>query len=562
MDNRRNYIYEIKDSILQSPIRKRLTESENIPFKKVVLENLNNTIENIKALENNKDKAVKLVIVGEVKSGKSSLLNALIGKEVSTVDVLEATSSIIEVIYDKENKTKKSDNITQVRLNIEYLKKINIVDTPGLKSITIKNEQKTLNYIQNADLILFVIDATHIGQEDILESLDLIAQYRKPIVGIVNKADLLEDNKQEVMEYIKDEYGIYIDDFFMISSYLEYQDKMSKNVKAGNTDIVISNYNELKENFKQLVKYIEDTSNNYKAVKEKSLNSSLEGIIHKEIVNHHEYKQSLFVLVEELKKHERLLQNKFDYVKSKMEFEVNDWCNRVFLSEELSKIKADIESSAIYINEIYINDRVNKKKIELDELFFKEWSECLKEISDQLDDDIKKYIDKITYRSELLDTPHLNIDSGKGNINEMLATVGSGAILGATSGGIISMYTAAIGSSAASVTIGTALITYCPPLLIAGTISGALGKVIYDKVKSDKNNKEILNDIDNFIDGLKYKIIEALNEGYFKASQEIVFTTTEILKNLKGIYTNKYDIEKLSKEIEAYIEKLKKYISN
>lgn len=561
MDNK-NYIYEIKENILESPIRKRLTEEVNIPFKKVVTENLNKTVENIKALENNKDKAVKLVIVGEVKSGKSSLVNALIGKEISEVDVLEATSSIIEVVYGKEYSIKKNKNITQVSLNIDYLKKVNIVDTPGLKSITLKNEKKTLDYIQNSDLILFVIDAAHIGQEDILEALDIIAQYQKPIVGILNKSDLLQDNKDAVLEYIKEEYNIYIDDFFMISSYLEYQDKMSKKVKAGNTDIVISNYKELKNNFNSLVKFIDDISKNHEEVKENSLKSSLEAIIHKDIVNHHEYKQSLLILGEELKKHEKLLQNKFDYVKTKMEYEVSDWCNSVFLREELNKVKDDIKSSNIYINDVYINDRVNRKKIELDELFFKEWSECLREISDQLDDNIKKYIEKITYRNELLDAPMLNIESGKGNINEILATVGTGAILGATSGSIISMYSAAIGSSSASVTIGGALMTYCPPLLIAGTVSGAVGKAIYDKVKSDKNNKEILADIDDYIYKLRYKIIEELNDGYFRASQEIVSTTIEILKNLKGIFTNKYDMEKLGDEIEEYIIRIKKNIDN
>lgn len=561
MDNEKSYIYEIKQSLSKSPIRKKLINLENVPFKNVISEQLNKTLENINILENDKDKAVKLVIVGEVKSGKSSLVNALIGKEVSTVDVLEATSSIIEVIYDKENNIKKYDNIKQVRLNIEYLKKINIVDTPGLRSITIKNEQKTLNYINNADLILFVIDATHIGQEDILESLDLISQYRKPIVGILNKADLIEDDKDEVMEYIKDEYGIYIDDFFMISSYLEYQDKMSKNVKAGSTDIVISNYKDLKRNFDSLEKYIDNIIKNCEFIKQKSLKASIEGIIHKEIVNHNEYINSLSIIIEELKKYEKLLQNKFDYIKAKMEFEVNNWCNRVFFNEELNKIKEDIGNYIIYINETYINDRVNKKKIQLDELFFKEWGECLKEISEKLDEDIKKYIDDITYRNEFLDTPLLKFDDNTSDINEILATVGTGAVLGATSGGIISMYSAVIGSSAASVTIGTALMTYCPPLLIAGTVSGAIGKVIYDKIKLDKNNKETLKDIDEFVDNLKYKIAEELNEGYFKASQEIMFTTIETLKNLKGVHINKYEIEKLSKEIDEYIEETKKYIS-
>ncbi|MGL5316614.1 MAG: dynamin family protein [Peptostreptococcaceae bacterium] len=562
MKNTNKYVYEIKESLLQSPIRQRLVESENVPYKNLVVSNLNNVIENTKALELNKDGALKIVLVGEVKSGKSSLLNAIIGKEISAVDVLEATSSIIEVVYSKDGYTKQLEYVTQVRLNIDYLKKINIVDTPGLRSITAKNEQKTMDYIKNADLILFVIDGTHLGQEDVLEALDNISQYRKPIVGIINKGDLIQENKEEVMEYVKDEYGIYIDDFFLISSYLEYQDKMSRSARAGSTDVIISNYSELKANFESLMDYIEDIQKNSEAVKSESITNTLEGIVHKDIITHHEYKQSILVLMEELKKYDKLLQNKCDYVKSKMEFEVNDWSKRVFLSEEKSKINDDITYASNYINEAYINDIINKKKVQLDDLFFNEWSECLKEISEQLDSDIKKYVDEITYQNELLDEPTFKIDYDKTNLNELLATVGTGAILGATSGGIVSLYSAALSSSAASVTIGTAMMTYCPPLLIAGTISGAVGKVIYDKIKLDSKNKEIINDIDDFIEKLRYKVVDDLNESYSRASQEIVITTTEILKNLKGIYNNKYDIEKLLLEVDEYIEEINKYVIN
>lgn len=562
LDNINKYIYEVKESLLLSPIRERLVDLELIPYKNLVVNNLNNVVEDVRNLETNKDSALKIVIVGEVKSGKSSLLNAIIGKEISTVDVLEATSSIIEVVYAKDGYTKEIDGVTKVKLNLDYLKNINIVDTPGLRSITVKNEQRTLNYIKNADLILFVIDGTHLGQEDVIEALDMISEYKKPIVGIINKADLIEQNKEDVIEYVNDEYGIYIDDFFYISSSLEYQDKMSKTIRAGSTDLVISNYTDLKDNFKSLMEYIDEVAKNSEKVKIESMKNSLEALVQKDIVTHYEYKQSILVLMEELKKYDKLLQNKSDYVKSKMEFEVNDWSKRVFLCEELSKINEDILYASNYINEGYINDIINKKKIELDNLFFNEWSECLKEISDQLDNDIKKYIDEITYESELLEEPVFKIDYEKSNINEILATVGTGAIIGATSGGIVSLYSAALGSSAASVTIGTAMMTYCPPLLIAGTVSGAVGKVIYDKIKFDNKNKEIISDIDSFINKLRCQIVDDLNASYSRASEEIVRTTAEILKNLKGIYNNKYDIETLLKEIDEYLDNINKYVTN
>ena len=59
--------------------------------------------------------------------------------------------------------------------------------------------------------------------------------------------------------------------------------------------------------------------------------------------------KALYVLLDELKKYERLLQNKKDYIKEKMEFEINDWIDRIFLSDEVKRIKNDINYANIYI---------------------------------------------------------------------------------------------------------------------------------------------------------------------------------------------------------------------
>ena len=560
MEHINEYIYDIKESLLNSPIRQRLSQNEIVPFKDTVSESLNTQIENIKALNSSQYKPLNIVIVGEVKSGKSSLLNALLGKEISEVDVLEATSSVIEVVYNENDDISKFGELTRISLNLDYLKKVNIVDTPGLKSITKQNEEKTIDYIKYADIILFVIDATHLGQEDTIEALDLLSEYNKPIVGVINKCDLLLDNKSETIDYISSEYGIYIDRFFMISAYLEYQHKISQKTIAKTTDIVVSNYTELRENFKKLTDFIDSLYHNSNKVKDKSMRASIEGIIQKDIIVHHDYNKSMNILMDELKKYERLLQNKQDYIKAKMEFEINDWIDRIFLSEEVGKIETDIKNVKSYINEAYLTDLINSKKGELDDLYFNEWSICLKEISEEMDDDIKRYVNDITYKNELLDTPSFKIDKEKTDVNSILATIGTGAILGATSGGVISIYSATLGNYAASLTLGSAIMTYIPPLLIAGTLSGAVGKVIYDKVIDDKRNKEILKNIDSFVKELKVNIKEELNKDYEKLNQEIVMTTTEILKNIKCIYINKYEIENFIEEIENYISYLTKFV--
>lgn len=553
-------IQEVKLDFLRSPLRTKLSQEENIPFKNLVIKNLNNSMDNLELLEINKTNPLKIVIVGEVKSGKSTLVNALLEKDISKTDVLEATSSILEVTYGEKYDTKIVDCVTKIYLDLDILKKINIVDTPGLRSITTKNETKTLNYIQNADFIVFVIDATHIGQEDIINTLDIIESLKKPIIGVINKCDLLQDDKDEVLEYINEEYGLYIDKFFLISSYLEYEAKIKNDYLDDVESIKEEDYKELRENYELLKNYIDELYRNSNGVKEESLKSSLQGIIQKEIILNYDYYKSISILSEEILRYEKILRNKLDYVTSKMNFEIDDWIDRIFFYDQINKINNNLEYANEYINESYINKCINEKKDELDKLFFNEWEECIREVQYEINNNINKSVERVYYKDEFLNNTHYKIDKNDLNLNEILASVGTGAILGVTSGGIASVYAAAVGSSAASVTISSALMIYCPPLLIAGTICGAVGKIIYDKLKSDKSNKDMLQDIEKFIAGLRESIKIELKSNYYKCSEEIINTSCEIFKKEKNINMSKYELEEFINNMEKYVEGLNKYI--
>ncbi|QJA08259.1 GTP-binding protein [Romboutsia sp. CE17] len=553
-------IQEVKLDFLRSPLRTKLSQEENIPFKNLVIKNLNNSMDNLELLEINKTNPLKIVIVGEVKSGKSTLVNALLEKDISKTDVLEATSSILEVTYGEKYDTKIVDCVTKIYLDLDILKKINIVDTPGLRSITTKNETKTLNYIQNADFIVFVIDATHIGQEDIINTLDIIESLKKPIIGVINKCDLLQDDKDEVLEYINEEYGLYIDKFFLISSYLEYEAKIKNDYLGDIESIKEEDYKELRENYELLKNYIDELYRNSNGVKEESLKSSLQGIIQKEIILNYDYYKSISILSEEILRYENILRNKLDYVTSKMNFEIDDWIDRIFFYDQINKINNNLEYANEYINESYINKCINEKKDELDKLFFNEWEECIREVQYEINNNINKSVERVYYKDEFLNNTHYKIDKNDLNLNEILASVGTGAILGVTSGGIASVYAAAVGSSAASVTISSALMIYCPPLLIAGTICGAVGKIIYDKLKSDKSNKDMLQDIEKFIAGLRESIKIELKSNYYKCSEEIINTSCEIFKKEKNINMSKYELEEFINNMEKYVEGLNKYI--
>ena len=239
-----------------------------------------------------------------------------------------------------------------------------------------------------------------------------------------------------------------------------------------------------------------------------------------------------------------------------MEFEINDWIEKVFLVEETNIITKNIDMAREYINEDYINKTINDKKNELDNIFFKEWNECIKEVNEITSNNIKSFIDNTSYRKENIELPKIKLDSTDMNINEMLATIGAGAILGATSGSIVAAYASGIGASAHTLTIGSAMLTYCPPLLIAGTLTGGIGKLIYDKLKNDQRSKDMLNDIDRFKTNIKIDVNNALMNMYANASKEIVKANQEIFESSKDIYLNEYELNDLKVRIQEYIKVL------
>ena len=556
LGNLNNCIEEARCTFIESPVRNYLMKEKNVPFKKIIKHNLEEVMNNFDILLEKPYSQLKLAIMGEVKSGKSTLVNAIVGREVSEVDVLEATSSIINIFYNEEETYDIDQNCINIGINSDVLKDISIVDTPGLKSITSENENKSIKYIQNADIILYVFDSTHIGQEDIKDVVELIASYGKPIVGVLNKGDLLHDNHQEVLDYIEDEYDLYIDKFFIISSHLEYQNNIIKNAVAKEHDLVSEYSDELKRNFVSLIEFLKSIRTSNDEIKLQSVNSSIEALKHKEKVYHYEYLKSLEMLSQELSNHKNLLNGKFDYIQAKMEFEINEWLDKSFLEDEIHRINKNMDIAREYINDSYINNVINNEKVKLDELFFKEWNECIKEVNSITNNKIKEFIKDINYRDYNIDLPKVKLNEEEIDMNEMLATIGTGALLGATSGSALAVYAAALSASAPSVTIGAAMLTYCPPLLLAGTVTGGIGKVLYDKLKQDQMNKDIIEDIESFKDNIKFEIKNILIDIYEKASKEIIRIDQGIFENSKDVCMNEYEIEEFQADLKEYIDKL------
>ena len=142
------------------------------------------------------------VVVGEVKAGKSSLLNALFGQEFCKVDVLPATDRIYIFKHGpREQSVDVSDVVTERYQPIAFLEDFNIVDTPGTNTMVAEHQTITENFVPRADLILFVFSVVNPWGASAWDLLRFVNQkWLKNVVFVLQQADLRGPGEVEVIE--------------------------------------------------------------------------------------------------------------------------------------------------------------------------------------------------------------------------------------------------------------------------------------------------------------------------------------------------------------------------
>lgn len=123
---------------------------------------------------------IEIVVFGEISTGKSALINALIGKPVAAVDVQGGWTRSVQA--------SKWENCEYHVPGFEQSEVV-LVDTPGINEVG-GEVRGTLaeNTARQADLILFVIDSD-INETEFIALVELAA-IQKPILLVMNKQDL------------------------------------------------------------------------------------------------------------------------------------------------------------------------------------------------------------------------------------------------------------------------------------------------------------------------------------------------------------------------------------
>lgn len=171
------------------------------------------------------------VIVGEVKAGKSSFINALLatGQEVTKVAPQPMTDTIQQILYGEEPETVVvNPHLKKILLPVEILREIAIVDTPGTNTIVAHHQEITESFIPASDLIVFVFEAKNPYRQSAWDFFDFIhADWLKKVIFVLQQKDLMpaEDlavNVEGVREYARKK-GIAEPHLFAVSAKAEQE---------------------------------------------------------------------------------------------------------------------------------------------------------------------------------------------------------------------------------------------------------------------------------------------------------------------------------------------------
>ena len=139
------------------------------------------------------DELFLLVIVGEFNSGKSAFINALLGQRFLAEGVTPTTAQIHLLKYgDEPEEPRTEHDVLVMTYPVEWLRDINVVDTPGTNAVNRRHQEITEDFVPRADLVLFVTSADRPFSESERAFVERIREWGKKVVFIINKIDILE----------------------------------------------------------------------------------------------------------------------------------------------------------------------------------------------------------------------------------------------------------------------------------------------------------------------------------------------------------------------------------
>lgn len=215
------------------------------------------------AITKRRTEAFSLVVLGDFKRGKSTIINAILGKSIAPVNVAPETFTINSISYSETPKAEAvlkngqrisltADDLVREKLeklmrafpetldyidirdNAEILKEIRIVDTPGLSDLDCLDKQ-VQDYLVNADAVIYVASALSPFSES--EQFFLASHIRplsfSKLYVLVNMIDAMntQDDIEKIIGRVSERCEAIMPNAFVygVSGIDEYRRKIGLN---------------------------------------------------------------------------------------------------------------------------------------------------------------------------------------------------------------------------------------------------------------------------------------------------------------------------------------------
>lgn len=185
---------------------------------------------------------LRVSVVGDFKAGKSTLINAVLRRNVCFVDEFEATGvravycdgspESAELTLDNGEKItvtvdgflarcarRDTKGIKSVRVTLESGLPFDLADSPGLGTLTHEHAHQAEEEVRRTDLLVFAVDCSDPGGAQESTMVVRAREIGLPILVILTKSDVLGEGDEDLLvKYMSDELGVPEDDIIAVSA--------------------------------------------------------------------------------------------------------------------------------------------------------------------------------------------------------------------------------------------------------------------------------------------------------------------------------------------------------
>ncbi|AEA33510.1 dynamin family protein [Hippea maritima] len=382
-----------------------------------------------------------LVVIGQFKRGKSTLINALLGDDIVPSSILPLTSIVTIISYSQAKKAivKFLDNskeeielekiekyVTEKhnpknKLNVKevhvfhpspYLKKgIRIIDTPGIGSVFKHNTDVAYSFLPYCDAAVFVMSPDPPLGEAEIGFLKNVRTYTEKFFFVLNKIDMVSEKElDEVIEFNKH----FLEDYTKTKGIKIYPISAKNALKAKQTkdsnllkESRISEFeNELDEFIQKekgniitistinaILRHINNELTSYQ-IQKQAQNFSLERLKEKTV----KFEGFIKGVKEEAEEYEYILDKRIEKIYKELDEEIEK-LKEQHLSELIEKMQQHYEEKAkekptTEEFEIYMTQKMNEYIMDIFNDFKKEQSEIISNKIEAIYDELAKRINE------------------------------------------------------------------------------------------------------------------------------------------------------------------------